>query len=69
MADHDGDSSRHHQVNDSSSWYAWLVPSAEFLLQLGCVGGAVGVYLAVTHSRGQQGRSSLTSSLNLWKLW
>jgi hypothetical protein len=70
-AGYDGSSGRHPHGSSSSSgsWYSWLVPSAEFLLQLGCVGGAVGVYLAVTHSRGQQGRSSLTSSLNLYKMW
>jgi hypothetical protein len=48
-------------VLGSSMWKAWLLPSTELMLQLGCVGAAVGVYLVCTSSSGQQGRTGYSS--------
>ena len=48
--------------SSSGGWGAWLWPSTEVLLQLGCVGAAVGVYVVCVTGSGQQGRGYSSSS-------
>jgi hypothetical protein len=61
--------------NRGGMWRTWLLPSTELMLQLGCLGAAVGVYLVCTSSSGQQGRGynsysgSSDSSSSGWKRW